>query len=167
MSWKPYIDAAGRPYDLAHLHPCVMTYRLPPTVMRPATDATVRVTYGMHCFTRGPSDGEVITPDRIYFKNPEGRVFCPDRWELTADLPRIINTILERNCFETDRRNHVLFSTAQTESGEEYAVFFALRRAGPDVEWDANLMVISAHRRDGFRKPGKPQKFRELLRQVL
>lgn len=167
MSWQAFVDAAGNRFDLRHLHPALVTYRLPPTIMRPALDVTVRVTYGMHCFTRGPKPGEVFPAENIYFNNKEGRCFCPDRWTLTSDLPHMVNSILERSCFETDRRNHVMFSTAQTTGGEEYAVFFALRGASPGRDWNATLLVISAHARDGFRKRGKPKKFRELLRATL
>jgi hypothetical protein len=82
-------------------------------------------------------------------------------------LPRIVEGILERNCFSTDRRNHVLFSSAQTSNGQEYAVFFVLRRAPPERDWDATLMVLSAHSRAGFRPGGKPTKFKDLLRATL
>ena len=167
MSWQTFTDASGTRYELRHLKPALMIYRLPATIMRPATDVVVRVTYGLHCFTRGAKDGEAISPEQVYFRNKEGRLFCPTRWELTSDLPRMINTILERSCFETDRRNHVMFSSAQTAQGEEYAVFFALRGASPDRGWNATLLVISAHPRDGFKKHGKPKKFRELLRALL
>lgn len=167
MTWQPFIDANGTRYELRHLAPALVTYQLPRTVMQRPRDVVVRVTYGMHCFTRDPKPEEEVNAGNVYFRNPEGRVFCVDRWTLTTDLPRIMDSFLERTCWETDRRNHVLFSSAQTADGKEYAVFFALRGASPGRDWDATLLVISAHARDGFKKRGKPQKGRELLRSML
>lgn len=167
MTWQSFQDASGTRYDLHHLRPVLVTYHLRPTVMRPARNVVVRVTYGMHCFTRQPKLGEVVDPASIYFKNAEGRLFCSDRWALTAELPRMIETFLERNCWETDRRNHVMFSNARAADGSEYAVFFALRGASAGREWDATLLVISAHPRDRFKKRGKPLKGREILRSML
>lgn len=167
MKWQPYKDSAGNRYDLSHLHPAHQQYRLPATITRPARTVVVRVTYGLHCFTRDPDDGESFSPEDVYHRNVEGRLFCPHRWRLSMDLPQIIQTILERRCWDAERRNHVMFSSAQTVDGEEYAIFFALRGAGQGVDWDATLLVISAHARAGFNKRGKPKKFRELLRARL
>ena len=141
------------------------TFQIEPTVLRPkGREVTVRVTFGMHCFTRDPREGEAVLPCQVYHRNKEGRLFCEERTHLGKDLPGIIASILDRNCFETDRKNHVLFSSAQIANGDEYAVFFTLRRASSDVVWDANMMVLSAHPRRGFRPGGKPKKFRHLLR---
>lgn len=167
MEWSPYRDRSGSEFALNHLHPQLVTYRLPPTVLRPSRDALVLVTYSLHCFTRSPKTGEVVAPEAVYHRNREGRLFCQTRWEYSQDLPRIVNTILERRCFRTDRRNHVLFSSAQTEAGQEYAVFFVLKAAAEGRDWDATMMVLSAHPREGFRPRGKPSKYRELLRAVL
>lgn len=165
-NWNDFVDPAGNRFDLRHLRPTLVTFRLPPTIMRPSTDVVVRVTYGEHCFTRMPKPGEAFAAGDVYSER-EGRLFCPTRWAMSADLPRIVASILDRNCFETDRQNHVLFSRAQTTDGQEYAVFFVVRAAPAGRDWNATLMVLSAHSRAGFRPGGKPVKFRNVLRAAL
>ncbi|BCT91587.1 hypothetical protein LYSHEL_06110 [Lysobacter helvus] len=168
MQWAAYVSCHGKRYSLQHFHGRRQTYRLPPTATRPrARDVTVGVKFGLHCFTRRAAANESAEPCAIYHANPEGRIFCETRHAMGEELPRIVATMLDRNCYLTDRRNHVLFSTVRTEAGEDYAVFFALRRASPKTGLDANLMVLSAHPRRGFRPGGKPDKFRHLLRALL
>ena len=166
--WSPYIACDGQVHPLSQFHARIHPFTLPPTTSRPkARQVQVRASYSMHCFTRNPEPGETIRPCQIYCRNPSGRLFSPERAELGRSLPAIVAGLLERNCFATDRRNHVLFCPAQLENGDEYAIFFALRTASPAVEWDANLMILSAHARRGFRPGGKPEKFRNLLQRVI
>jgi hypothetical protein len=167
MLWKPYRTPSGTHYDLDHLHPQVVGFRLPATTRRPSRDIQVRVTYGLHCFTRDPKPDEQFPPSAVYFRNREQRLFCADRWMWSLALPGIVRTIDQRNCYETNRRNHVLFSTATCDNGDEYAVFFAVRRAGSDVPQDLNMLLISAHARRGFRPGGKPDKVRDVMRATL
>lgn len=166
--WSRHTDCDGVEHDLRHFHDAQVTYELAPTVARPkGREVVVRVNFGMHCFTRAASDGEIVRPCQVYRRNKEGRLFCPDRTVLGKDLARIIATILERNCYETNRKNRVLFSSAQTTNGDEYAVFFTLRRASTHLAWDVNMTVLSAHPRRGFRPGGKPDKFKALLRKLV
>lgn len=166
--WSAHIDCDGVTHDVRHFHDTQQAYSLPPTVMRPkGRDVVVRISFSLHCFTRDPEPEENVRPCQVYHKNKEGRLFCPKRSQLGRDLRRIIESILERNCFETDRKNHVLFSSAQTTNGDEYAVFFTLRRASKNLDWDVNMMVLSAHPRQGFRPGGKPDKFKDLLRRLV
>jgi hypothetical protein len=166
--WSSHVDCDGVEHDVRHFHDSRHAYQLPPTVMRPRLqNVDVRVTFSMHCFTRDPREGEVVRPCQIYHKNKEGRLFCATRTELGRGLSNIIATILERNCFLTDRKNHVLFSSGRTENGDEYAVFFTLARASSNLDWDVNMTVLSAHPRQGFRPRGKPLKFRDLLRRLV
>lgn len=167
-TWCPYIDCDGVRYELHHFHDCFHTYRLPPTTRRPKPrNVIVRVTFGIHCFTRTAKPGETVDPRQIYYRNHEGRIFCPIRWELGKSLPTMCGALLEKNCFQTDRRNHVFFSSAQTIGGDEYAVFFVLRKASQAVTHDVNMMVLSAHPRHGFRPPGQPTKFGYLLGKLV
>lgn len=166
--WASYTDGDGKVYSLHHFHDQLHTYRLPPTVKRPkARDVVVRVTFGIHCFTRKAYADEVVNPHQIYCRNSEGRLFCATRWEWGKNLPEILDTLLDKKCFETDRRNHVLFSSAHTAGGDEYALFFVLRAASQSAEQDAKMMVLSAHSRKGFRPPGRPDSFRFLLARVV
>jgi hypothetical protein len=165
--WSSYTDCSGVEHSLRHFHDATHTFTLPPTLKRPkAQKVVVRVTFGIHCFTRAPRADEQVEPCQIYHKNPEGRLFCAYRCAFGTELPKIIETILDRNCYETDRKNHVLFSSAQTADGQEYAVFFVLSRAS-GADCDVNMMVLSAHTRQRFRPSGKPDKFRHLLRVLV
>lgn len=163
MNWKPYTEPGGRVYDLTHVHDHNVSCTLPATIMRPTSTHDVHVTYGLHCFTKDPPPGPV-DPAHIYYRNPEGRVFCPARYQITLELGGIMATLVDRNCQEADRRNHVLFSTFVSRAGPQFAVFFKLSKAGGPAPWDANLMIISCHHRNGVKGLGKPIKFRDLLR---
>lgn len=125
----------------------------------------VQVIYGLHCFTRTPLPTEPITPDLIYHKNKEGRLFCETRWEHSMQLPTVISSLADRKCWLTDRRNHVMFSAIECDDSR-YAIFFVLSRASDGYEWDANLLIVSAHTRQGFKPTGKPNRFRDLLRKL-
>lgn len=162
--WSPYTACDGQVHSLAHFHPRLHTYELQPTLSRPnPRQVQVRSSFSLHCFTRTPEAGEQVQPCQVYCRNPAGRVFSFERAELGRALPEIVASLPDRNCYATDRRNHVLFCPTQLPNGDEYAVFFALRKASPDTDWDANLMILSAHARRGFRPGGKPEKVRNLL----
>lgn len=168
MKWTAYTNCDGTVFPMNQFHDSRHTFSLPPTIMRPkAIEVIVNVTYKLHCFTRDAEPGEEVKDCQIYHSNREGRLFCEKRHHLGKDLPRIMASILDRNCFVTNRANHVLFSSAQTSDGDEYAVFFVLSRAAAASPCQANVMVISAHRRQGFRPGGRPDKFRDLLRAIL
>lgn len=162
--WAQFVDCDGSRFDLSHFHDHVRAFRLAPTVARPkAREVVVRVSFSLHCFTRAAVSGEVVSECQIYHKNEQGRLFCPQRHGLGFELGRILDSILDKNCYLTDQKNRVLFSAVQSLAGDEYAVFFTLRRASKCTGADANMMVLSAHARAGFRPGGKPAKFRYLL----
>ena len=166
--WNDHIACDGTVYSLRHLDDRTHTYRLRATILRADTDVMVRVRIGAHAFTRNPKAGEFFRPCDVYSGDGEGRLFCLSRWEFSKDLPRIAADLLERNCWQTDK-NHVLFSRAQTQAGEEYAIFFSLMGAEKGPPACINLCIWSAHPRAGasVRTQGKPVKFRDLLRSRL
>lgn len=166
MNWKAYRDSSGATYLLDHLHDSVIAFQLPMTTTRPAQSVGILVTYSLHCFTRSPRDGEGYLLRDVYYRNPEGRLFCSDRWTLSLGLPDIIRSLPNRNCFKTDRKNHVLFSKGQTENGDEYAVFFVVRRKANAAQ-PLTINILSAHARTGFRPNTKPTKGRDIIRSML
>lgn len=166
IKWNAFVDPDGRAYDMAHLHPTVVNVPMPATITRPARMAVVNAFFGLHCFTRAPKDGEPAAPGMIYFKNAEGRLFCPIRWQHSQAIPGILASIADRKCWFTEKRNHVLFAAIEGDQ-ERYALFFVVSRAQVGAGWDANLNVISAHARPEFRPGGKPIKFRDILRTKL
>ena len=100
----------------------------------------------MHCFTRGSLIDEKVS-EGLWYEGPrEKRVFCFDRYELSRQLPAIIRSLGDRNCYHTSHGN---FFTVEliTEEGKriEYEVYFDVIRAGRKG-W-LNLIVNSAYER--------------------
>jgi hypothetical protein len=165
MKWQPFLRQ-NISYDLAHLHPKYITYEQPSKTDKPATQYRVKVSFSMHCFTRGLKEGE--RPDRtmLYSDTRETRVFDFQRYELSKLLPEIIENLTNRKCYHTGKGN---FFTVELigDLGQrlEYDVFFAASRSG-----GLALFVQSAYVRDaqhGSRPRAKPIRFEVILYNTL
>jgi hypothetical protein len=146
MKWLPF-NHAGTAYSLAHLHPCTLEYECPADGKRAAMVFTVDVAYGSHCFTCAPEKGGTIPPGMKYADARHVRVFDFGRYELSRQLPAIIEGLAERKCWNTGKGN---FFTVEivTEEGKavDYDVFFAVSKSSQKGR--INLFVQSAYIRD-------------------
>ena len=98
MKWLPF-NHGGKTYDLAHLHPCTLEYEYPADGKKAATAFTVDVTYGMHCFTCDPAKAGTVPPGMEYADARHVRVFEFERYELSKQLPKIIEGLARRKCW--------------------------------------------------------------------
>lgn len=168
VAWKA-ITIGGVAYDLSHLHPYLWEVEIPGT---PASDnraavpprrLRVNVTFGLHCFARDALPGEYVGADWWYQDNRERRVFCELRYELSKQLPLIIETLHLRRCMHTGREEFVTLEVMHQGRSFDYAVFFTVTKAGRGDHADLNLFVNSAHERYDPLKYTKPIRFHFIL----
>jgi hypothetical protein len=133
----------------------------------PARDVEIRVGYSSHPFTKRCPAGEVA--HALYSKQHDPRVFCVQRYRLSRELPKIIESIERRRCYATDYRNYFIVDTLDLlPANTEYRVFFNAKRAEPDA---MRLFVESAYAGDLDRSPhGRKHEsvmFRALVNKTL
>lgn len=161
IAWRPH-EAGDASYDLEHLHPYQREHVVAAKGNNPERRIKLQVSYGLHCFTRKPRKDEQVQFAEWYSDSRERRVFCPERWELSKQLPEIIETLGGRRCLHTDREEFVTLEVVQWGRKFDYAVFFTVSKARKS-QADLNLFVNSAHERYNALKHKKPIKFEIIL----
>jgi hypothetical protein len=146
LQWKPF-TFGGECYDLSHLHPRICQYEQPAKGDKPARVYTVDVIFSLHCFTRRLFDDETVDEALCYADDRETRVFDFQRYELSKQLPAIIESLGKQKCFHTGHDN--FFSVALIDANKqrvEYDIFFTASRSSR--KGIVNLYVQSAYVRD-------------------
>jgi hypothetical protein len=147
VQWKPF-TFGGDCYDLSHLHPRTCQYEQSAIGDKPARVYTVDVIFSLHCFTRGLFDDEAVDTALLYCDRRETRVFDFQRYELSKQLPVIVESLGKRKCFHTGHDN--FFSVALIDrdgNSIEYDIFFTASRASRKKAV-VNLYIQSAYVRD-------------------
>ena len=154
--WQPHYSEDGQVYSLAHLHPHRFTLKFAARAGYLARDVEIRVGYSSHPFTTRCPDG--AAPHAHYSKPHDPRVFCRERYRLSHQLPKIIESIETRRCYATSFRNYFIVDTFEllpasspngvrvgydfNWSNTEYRVFFNTKKAETDA---MRLFVESAY----------------------
>lgn len=74
-----------------------------------------------------------------------------ERYQLSLQLPKIIESIDTRRCYATNFRNYFIVDTlGLLPADSEYRVFFNTRKAEPNA---MRLFVESAYRANPFKMP--------------
>lgn len=162
IAWKPAVIGPVT-YDLSHLHPHFWDFTIPGKDGKPDLVLKVRVTYGLHCFTRAQLPGEQVNPTEWYSDSREKRVFCSLRWALSKQLPGIIASLAERRCIHTGREEFVTLEVVHQGRTFDYAVFFTVTKATKADGAHLNLYVNSAHERYDPLQYTKPISFKFIL----
>jgi hypothetical protein len=166
IRWAPFHYGEAT-YDLGHLHPSERIFRQAATKDKPARDYVVQVIYGLHCFTRKPKDGEPAPDLALWYADTrEKRVFDFGRYELSKQLPGVVEQLLGRKCYHSGKGNFFvveLFTVGGQKA--EYEIYFDASRAS--TKKGVNLYVQSAYIRDqqhaGNRPKKKPIRFEIIL----
>jgi hypothetical protein len=167
MKWQPfrYQNAA---YDLSHLHPRSITYEQPAKNNKPACRYSAEVSFSLHCFTRGIKENEQPDQGLVYSDSRERRVFDFQRYELSKQLPDIVQNLPQRKCYNTGKGNFFTVVAIGDRGQEiEYDVFFEASRS---AKKGLVLVVQSAYVRDtehGSRPKAKPIGFLVILFNTL
>lgn len=168
--WSPYVSATGEVFSLAHLNPRRFTLDYAARGALPAVAVEIRVGFMSHTFARKCAEGEAPHPH--YSRAPHDcRTFCPQRYALSHELPRIVESFGERRCYEsnTEHGNHfVIEGLAGLPMGVEYWIFLQVDRIAPEV---ARVRIRSAYAGDKAKPPrsrsSKSMRFRELVARTL
>jgi hypothetical protein len=131
-------------YDLSHLHPSQVRYIQPGKIGQPERIFTVDVSYSLHCFT---NQLDFSDPHLNYSDARETRTFNFERYELSKQLPQIIQELNFKNCMHTGKGNFFVVEVV-TSSGvkENYEVYFEVKHS--KTKGVAHLYVQSAYIRD-------------------
>lgn len=91
---------SGDKYSLEHLRPRTVSYNI--KVNKEPKTVTLQVHFSPHCFSRTKNDDDppesVILEEVRRGGNIERRVFCPQRWEFSKNLPEIIEQLHHKGC---------------------------------------------------------------------
>lgn len=147
VEWKPF-TFNGECYDLSHLHPRTCRYEQPAKGDRPPRVYTVDVIFSLHCFTRGVLEEDTVDAALLYADDRETRVFDFQRYELSKQLPAIIESMGKCKCFQTGHDNFFSVAVIDRDGNKvEYDVFFTASRASRK-KGVVNLYIQSAYVRD-------------------
>ena len=161
MQWKDF-NYGGRGYDLSHLHPRIFRFTRPAEGAHAAEVFDVEVRFTLHCFSRGPRDGEAFDPLLIYPDDYEARIFDFRRYKMSKRLPEIIQGMPARKPRHNKSRGNYFSVELVAENGDvvEYDIFFKVRKPG---KGRLEMIVETAFVRDagyGSTRPdGKPVRF--------
>ncbi len=116
MRWAAF-SHDGKTYDLAHLHPKTVTFFQSAKGTNPPRGYKVDLIYSLHCFTRG-MERETPDPQLLYNDDRETRIFDFRRYELSNQLPPIIEGLMTCKCFHAERGNFFTIKIVD-EDGEQ------------------------------------------------
>jgi hypothetical protein len=154
IRWIPF-NHNNAVYGLDHLHPKTVTFTQPAKAGVPERLYTVDVEFGLHCFTC--ERGENCDPALIYSDAREQRMFDFYRYELSKQLPIIVETLHTRKCYHTNHGNFFTIEIIQEEGkADQYEVYFTLSRSSK--KGVLNLSLQSAYVRDRNHATGRRKK---------
>ena len=156
MQWKPF-KYKDLQFDFSHLHPAEVDYAYGPTKGRPAETYRVLVLYTNHCFTRSPKTDETCAPDCVFPDDYEVRLFDPERYELSKNLPGIITSLGNKKLFTNGNKREKYFCVEiASRDGQtvEYEIYIKLKKI---EKGKLELLVESAFVRDPAEKSRRPK----------
>lgn len=163
---KGFIEIDGRRYSLSHLQDCSQPLHLPASDKKPAINTHLYIQYSSHCVSVGPKnngtfDFSTIGQDKM-IQDHRGiqRRFCPDRYELSKQLPSIFKSILDKKCVFTGKHNWLVIELV-CEHGvtREYEIYFTARKSDKPKS-GIRVVVESAYIRDAEMVSRRPKNFK-------
>jgi hypothetical protein len=149
----PPLELGGELFEFTHLEPFQMVV----PSERARKDLQVHVRYTNHSFSRGLYDGESVDEEDVFpDQHGKPRKFCPDRFELSLDLPEYIadlNNPKAKVKQTAAERNWVYVVQLDSPKGPYY-VFFEIKVAPKNTPDDLHMIVESGYQlTEGFDKP--------------
>nr|WP_102532806.1 hypothetical protein [Vibrio sp. 10N.286.48.B7]PMH78505.1 hypothetical protein BCU58_09015 [Vibrio sp. 10N.286.48.B7] len=152
MSNKPYFEPIKTDtdvYDLSHLNPFIIDFKS----NLAKKNLRINVTFTNHVFTKSYIQGFPKNGFPLFGENTERvRIFCPIRYRLSKDLPKLImglNNEKSKVKQTRSRRNWAHSITIEDPTGP-YHIFFEVRKSANDKKrfQEINLTVESAYHED-------------------
>ena len=112
---------------------------------KPARTYNTQVIYSLHCFTRGKKD-EDSNKSLYYSDLRECRVFDFLRYELSKQLPEIIESLINRQCYHTGKGNFLVVEILNKNGDRyNYEIYFKLNRSPKGI--------LTLHIQSAYSKP--------------
>jgi len=146
INWLPF-NGGGINYDLTHLWPEVWVYTHVGVNGKPDLVYRIRIIYSLHTFTKGLEPNHDVAFN--YADARESRTFCPDRYNKSLQLPKIMKNLDRGHIFHTNSQN---FMRIDNGAGLSYEVFFTVQRSS-EVDNDLNIYVQSSYDRTRGNSP--------------
>jgi len=160
------IVVEGKTYDVSHLQDTRFQFTIAETSECPEIQASMLMQFGSHCVSLGPPMNKAFdftrigTDSKIIDGRGIERCFCPDRYNLSINLPDIIRSLPEgRRCYFTGQDNWLTMEVLGPDGvGQFYEVFFNVRRMSSNA---VRIYVESAYVRTENRRGNQPSGFRK------
>lgn len=151
---------------MSHLQDTRFQFTIAETSECPEIQASMLIQFGSHCVSIGPPMGKVFdfaklgSDSKIIDGRGIERCFCPDRHNLSKNLPDIIRSLPEgRKCYFTGQDNWLTVEVLGPGGVHQfYEVFFNVRRMSSNA---VRIYVESAYIRTEDRKNNQPRGFRK------
>lgn len=102
-------------------------------------------------------ENESPDPKLFYSDSRETRHFDFRRYELSFHLPGIVDGLMTRKCFHTERGNYFTLDVLDDKGNKvEYEVYFTVSKSSKPGF--INLYIQSAYPRDAAHRSGRPKK---------
>jgi hypothetical protein len=128
---------------LDHLH-AEISFNCPcPEIKR---DLLIRAHFTTHCYTEAFDETKHTRDQIVCSDGPDrDRVFCPIRYKLSLELPKLICDLPRWRVHQTNERRNYVYVVPLKVSNQIYEIYFMLQRASADEKADLRLTVESAY----------------------
>jgi hypothetical protein len=169
------INIGAKIYDLCHLN--IIRRKSTAELRQSKKEVPVEVHFSCHCWSRKPLENEPIPPTHLILDGskvaPRNRIFCESRYELSLELPKLIDDMLQTNrrVYYTHRDNIVRIDwVAPIVAGpapEQYYLFMKMEKKTPEGQAKHVKIFVESAYPDSvmYENPsyGKPVSFSKLL----
>jgi hypothetical protein len=109
-------------------------------------ELVIKVTYKNHCYTEVWNQEKHTREEILLYDSPDRpRAFCPIRYKLSFELPKLINELQKKRVYQTPEARNYVYVVSLTISNQIYEIYFMLQRAQSGDRADLRLTVESAY----------------------
>jgi hypothetical protein len=157
----------GEQKDIAHLAPRFLLCASSAL----SRDIQIKAIFQNHCYTEKFDEAKHTRDEILCYDAPDRpRCFCPTRYELSRNLPALIDDLPTKRIHQTAQVRNYVYVASLNITNQVYEIYFMLQRAAPDDEADLRLTVESAYPKIiPTVLPNRPRaiRFRVLAQKVL
>ena len=174
MKWltllqRGYIAVGDQRFDLEHLVGQEFDLIVPASGSYPEIKISIQVEFTSHCVSFGPINGQKLDFDvlglerKIYDHRHVPRAFCQDRYRWSLQLPAIIYSLDQQQCYFSGQGNWMLVKGIDDQGKlVDYEIFFRLRQLAPAM---LRMVIESAYvRKAPDRGAGVPRSRKGAIR---
>jgi hypothetical protein len=148
-SYFPSIDIDGKIYEFSHLNAFKMSFES----VSANKNLNLHVVFTNHCFTTSYVAGSPTNGMPLFDINtPRPRIFCPTRYALSKELPRIIREMNHQKVKvqQTRSRRNFVHSIKIHDPNGPYHLFIDVQKGSKEdaKSHDLKIVVESAYHED-------------------